>query len=45
MNEILFSVLVNLYQGILMIWFMKKRLIQRKHPLIYDCIFRLCKKI
>ena len=39
MNDILFSVLINLYQGILMIWFMKKRLIQTIHPMIYDCAF------
>ncbi len=37
MNSVLFSVLINLYQGFLMIYFMKKRMTRNRHSLLYDC--------
>ncbi len=38
MNSILFSVLINLYQGFLMIYFMKKHMIVNRHSLLYEWV-------
>ena len=41
MSNTLFSVMINLYQGFLMIYFMKKRLIWQKHFSVWDAVFVL----